>query len=78
MRFGRSLGVIQKSKMADQDGHNSEINVTSLSHDADPRGETLRHTISRPSFADIAGKTNIECRLLESPRYYAKIAHIFC
>ena len=50
---------IRKSKMADQDGHHSEMitqllrHVTSR-HDADVRGDILRRTIYPPSLVFIA------------------------
>ena len=59
MVFG-GFGQIQKSKMADQDGHHSEMITQSLCHvtsqprDADVKGDIFRHTIYPPSLVVIA------------------------
>ena len=48
--FFLGFAQIQKSKMADQDGHHSEMitpllhHVTSAAHDADVKGDIFRHT----------------------------------
>ena len=54
------FGKIQKSKMADQDGRNSDMNtqllrhVTSSPHDTDAKGDIFRRAIYLPSLVVIA------------------------
>ena len=65
MRFGQ----IQKSKMANQDGHHSEMvtqfsrHVMSSPHNSEVKEDIIRHTIYPPSVILIA------CILLELQRW---------